>query len=118
MSVDRLEYPGEALAALYCYESQQPRVAAEKAKGLVERYGVSDDTALAYFTVHAEADVRHAQGERDAIVRCLETGVSTPEAILSAADRALDAYWNLLDGICHSAGVECAARTEPAEAVN
>jgi pyrroloquinoline-quinone synthase len=108
--------PGEALAALYCYESQQPRVAAEKAKGLVERYGVSDETALAYFTVHAEADVRHSAGERQAIARCLETGTSTAEQILAAADRALDAYWHLLDGICHSTGVECPTSTDVADA--
>ena len=99
--------PGAALSALYCYESQQPKVAAEKARGLAERYGVTDERALAYFTVHAEADVRHSHGERDAIARCLETGAATPEEILASADRALDAYWSLLDGICTSTGVEC-----------
>jgi pyrroloquinoline-quinone synthase len=99
--------PGAALSALYCYESQQPRVAAEKAKGLAERYGVSDPAALSYFTVHAEADIRHSEGERHAIAHCLETGATTSDEILAAADQALDAYWSLLDGICASNGVEC-----------
>lgn len=99
--------PGPALSTLYCYESQQPRVAAEKAKGLAERYGVSDPAALSYFTVHAEADIRHSEGERNAMAHCLETGATTSDEILAAADQALDAYWRLLDGICTSTGVEC-----------
>ena len=99
---------GEALAALYAYESQQPKVAAEKARGLMERYGIDDEKALAYFSVHAEADIRHSEGERAAIARTLEAGDSTAEQVLAATDRALDAYWGLLDGICESTGVGCA----------
>ncbi len=87
-----------ALAALYAYESQQPEVSAQKAAGLRERYGVEDPEALAYFTVHAEADLRHRDGERRALGRCLEAG-ATAEEVLEAADGALTAYWNLLDGV-------------------
>ncbi len=88
-----------ALAALYAYESQQPEVSEQKAAGLRERYGVEDASALAYFTVHSEADRRHRDGERRAIARCLEAGASGEE-VLAAADAALDAYWRLLDGVC------------------
>ena len=93
-----------ALAALYAYESQQPEVARRKAEGLREHYGVADPGTLAYFTVHAEADVRHRDGERRALLSCLSDGAD-PDAILGAAAEALDAYWCLLDGVCEAAGV-------------
>ncbi|HMI54780.1 MAG TPA: iron-containing redox enzyme family protein [Gemmatimonadaceae bacterium] len=93
-----------AVAALYAYESQQPEVSKQKLAGLRERYGVISPKALAYFEVHAEADVRHSEGERSAIARCLADGASH-ESVLEAAERALDAYWRLLDGICEEAQI-------------
>jgi pyrroloquinoline-quinone synthase len=93
-----------ALAALYAYESQQPEVACRKAEGLRQHYGIVDPEALAYFTVHAEADVRHRQGERRALESCLAAGAA-PETLLAAAGDALDAYWGLLDGVCETAGI-------------
>jgi pyrroloquinoline-quinone synthase len=87
-----------ALAALYAYESQQPEVSCQKEAGLRERYGIEDAEALSYFTVHAETDLRHRDGERRSIERCLEAGASAEE-VLDAADVALSAYWNLLDGV-------------------
>jgi len=92
------------IAALYAYESQQPDVARRKAEGLRAFYEVDDPAMLAYFTVHAEADVRHRAGERDALARCLDAGASADE-ILAAASGALDAYWGLLDGVCEATGV-------------
>lgn len=50
--------PEEALAAFYAYESQVPRVAAEKARGLREMYA-ADDKTCEYFTLHSIADVHH-----------------------------------------------------------
>lgn len=94
----------QAVTALYCYESQQPEVACSKAEGLKSFYGITDDGTLEYFTVHQEADVRHREGERNAIARCLEAG-ATEEQVLAAADQALDAYWNLLDGVCEATGI-------------
>ena len=96
----------EALTALYAYESQQPQVSTTKAQGLGKHYGVTDSSTLAYFEVHAEADLRHRQGERDALARCLEAGASAEE-IYAAADRALSAYWGLLDGVCDDIGLSC-----------
>jgi len=92
------------LAALYAYESQQPDVARAKADGLRTHYGVDDPAALSYFEVHEAADVRHRQGERDALAACLEAGVAA-EAVTKAASRALDAYWGLLDGVCEEIGL-------------
>src|SRR5215469_6462278 len=48
--------PEAALAAFYAYESQVPRVAAEKARGLGDMYG-ADEKTCAYFTLHATAAV-------------------------------------------------------------
>lgn len=87
------------LTALYAYESQQPEVAAEKLRGLRESYAVQGPSALNYFTVHATADLEHRAGERAALARCLNRNTSF-DAIMSAANQALDAYWNLLDGVC------------------
>ncbi len=94
-----------ALAALYAYESQQPEVSREKIDGLQQHYGVADSRTLAYFEVHAEADLVHRSGERRMLSRCLTTGGASPEEVFEAADQALDAYWGLLDGIAQDAGI-------------
>jgi pyrroloquinoline-quinone synthase len=93
------------LTALYAYESQQPEVAAEKLRGLRDRYGIHRAQALSYFAVHATADLEHRAAERSAMGRCLNSGTS-PATIMNAAEEALDAYWNLLDGVCEEAGLQ------------
>jgi len=93
------------LTALYAYESQQPEVAAEKLRGLRDSYQIQNPQALSYFAVHATADLAHRAAERSAIGRCLDSGTS-PDAIMNAAEEALDAYWNLLDGVCEEAGLQ------------
>ena len=93
-----------ALAALYAYESQQPEVSRQKIEGLRLHYGVDSPETLAYFEVHAEADIQHRDGERQAILRCLAAGASAKVA-LESAGQALEVYWELLDGICEEAGI-------------
>ena len=93
------------LTALYAYESQQPEVAAEKLRGLRDCYGIHSPQALSYFAVHATADMQHRAAERSAIGRCLDSGTS-PDTIMNAAEEALDAYWNLLDGVCEEASLQ------------
>ena len=93
------------LTALYAYESQQPEVAAEKLRGLRDYYGIHSPQALGYFAIHATADVEHRAAERSAIRRCLDSGTS-PGTIMDAAEEALDAYWNLLDGVCEEANLQ------------
>ncbi len=53
--------PEEALAAFYVYESQVPRVAKEKERGLREMYG-ADDKTCGYFALHTTADVLPLEG--------------------------------------------------------
>ena len=95
---------GGAIAALYAYESQQPEVSSTKANGLRSFYGVENEETLAYFEVHAEADVRHREGQRQALQICLEADASETE-VLGAASEALDAYWALLDRVCCEAEI-------------
>lgn len=92
------------LAALYAYESQQPEVSCTKLAGLRGHYGIGDARTLEYFEVHQAADVRHRQGERDALGACLAAGASA-HMLKSATRRALDAYWGLLDGVCQETAV-------------
>jgi len=93
------------LAALYAYESQQPEVSCTKIAGLKEHYAVTDAATLEYFEVHEAADVRHRQGERDALAACLDAGVPA-EVVRDATEQALAAYWSLLDGVCAETGIE------------
>jgi pyrroloquinoline-quinone synthase len=99
------ESTASGLAGLYAYESQQPQVSRQKADGLRLLYGIDDPQTLAYFEVHAEADLRHRQGERLALERCLSNGASEDE-VFQAAAQALEAYWGLLDGVCAETGVD------------
>src|SRR5919108_4940703 len=85
------------VAALYAYEHQVPEVAAEKIRGLVDRYGIDDPRTLAFFTVHSSLDVEHAEAER-AMIRTLAAD-SGEEAVLSATRAALDAWWRFLDAV-------------------
>lgn len=88
----------EALAAFYAYESQVPRVAKEKARGLREMYG-ADESACRYFTLHTTADVHHSQVWRQQLARQVESHPEAAEKALAAGENAARALWIALDGI-------------------
>jgi len=90
--------PEEALAAFYAYESQVPRIAKEKARGLREMYG-ADERTTAYFTLHTTADVFHSQVWRQQLRKRLESHPDTAEKALDAGEKAAQALWHALDGI-------------------
>jgi pyrroloquinoline-quinone synthase len=90
--------PEEALAAFYGYESQVPRVAREKERGLREMYG-ADDKTCAYFTLHATADVYHSNVWRKQLEKRLAENPQTEQAALDAAVSAAKMLWQALDGI-------------------
>jgi pyrroloquinoline-quinone synthase len=90
--------PEEALAAFYAYESQVPRVATEKARGLREMYG-ADAKTCGYFTLHSTADVHHSQIWRQQLARRLEQNPQAAEPALAAAENAAKNLWKALDGI-------------------
>lgn len=88
----------EVLATFYAYESQVPRVAKEKAKGLRERYR-ADSKTCSYFTLHQFADVQHSAVWRDELERELKANPEQTEAALQAAERAAQKLWQALDGV-------------------
>ena len=90
--------PEEALAAFYAYESQVPRVAAEKAKGLRERYG-ADEKTCEYFTVHTTADIYHSRIWKHQLGKIVEGNPAAAEKALNACGNAAKALWKALDGI-------------------
>ncbi|MGH9580028.1 MAG: CADD family putative folate metabolism protein [Terriglobales bacterium] len=90
--------PAAALAALYAYESQVPRVAGEKAKGLKELYG-ADARTCGYFTLHQTADVFHSQVWRERLDAELEAHPEAAPVALAAAEEAAQALWRALDGV-------------------
>jgi pyrroloquinoline-quinone synthase len=90
--------PEEALAAFYAYESQVPRVAKEKARGLQEMYG-ADERTVSYFTLHATADVYHSRVWRQQLGKRLEANPEMAEKALAAGENAAKALWRALDGI-------------------
>lgn len=92
----------EGLAALYAYESQIPEVSKTKTEGLKKFYGVTNLRGTAYFTVHEEADVRHAAQERELLASLSNTDITRRKARTSVR-LALEAAWQLLDGIARTA---------------
>jgi pyrroloquinoline-quinone synthase len=97
-SVAREGAPEEALAAFYAYESQVPRVSAEKAKGLREMYG-ADDKTCEYFTLHTTADVYHSRIWKHQLAKLVEGNSQAAEKALNAGENAAAALWKALDGI-------------------
>ena len=96
--------PAAAIAAFHAYESQVPRIATEKRRGLREHYG-ADAATCEYFRVHETADVHHAKvwtGLLDAELANAaspETQAACEADILRGTETAARALWNALDGI-------------------
>ena len=90
--------PEEALAAFYAYESQVPRVAKEKERGLREVYG-ADAKTCGYFALHATADVYHSNVWRKQLEKRLEANPEAAQAALDAAGSTARLLWQVLDGI-------------------
>jgi pyrroloquinoline-quinone synthase len=90
--------PEEALAAFYVYESQVPRVAKEKERGLREMYG-ADDKTCGYFALHATADIYHSNVWRAQLERRLAANPEAAQAALDAGEETARMLWQALDGI-------------------
>jgi len=88
----------EALAAFYVYESQVPRIAQEKDRGLREMYG-ADDKTCGYFALHATADVYHSNSWRQQLEHRLAAHPEVAEAALDTAEMTAKTLWQALDGI-------------------
>jgi pyrroloquinoline-quinone synthase len=88
----------DALAAFYTYESQVPRIAKEKERGLRQMYG-ADDKTCGYFSLHATADVHHSKVWRKQLEKRVASHPEASDAALDAAEDAALMLWKALDGI-------------------
>jgi pyrroloquinoline-quinone synthase len=84
------------LAAIYAYERQFPEVAAAKADGLKEHFGIDGGEGLRFFDVHRTLDVAHAAAEREAIDALAD---GDADEVVAGAKGALDAWWSFLDAV-------------------
>jgi len=86
----------QAVAAFYVYEAQVPEIAAQKISGLRRFYDITEPRALAYFSVHQEADVRHRAAWRSWLKN---QNQEDNFEVLCAAERSLKALWGALDAV-------------------
>lgn len=90
--------PEEALAAFYVYESQVPRIAKEKQRGLHEMYG-ADDKTCGYFALRATADFHHSNVWRKQLEKRIKANPEAAQGALDTAESAAKMLWKALDGI-------------------
>ncbi|MCY3818274.1 MAG: CADD family putative folate metabolism protein [Gammaproteobacteria bacterium] len=83
----------EGLGALYAYESQIPEIAETKVSSLSETYDITDERTLAFFKVHAKADVYHSRTLREQIDGLTTEQGEQAEAAASECARGL---WEFL----------------------
>ena len=97
-SLSKSEQYHVGLAALYCYESMQPEISETKKDGLQKFYGIKDEKALKFFTVHMHADKWHREVVRNLLAELSDTKEKQGE-ILAAVDSALLVLNNFLSGM-------------------
>ena len=90
--------PEEALAAFYAYESQVPRIAQEKERGLRDMYK-ADHKTCGYFSLHATADVYHSRVWKKQLEKRIGANPEAADRALDAAEAAARMLWKALDGI-------------------
>ncbi|UVS70278.1 TenA family transcriptional regulator [Nitrososphaera viennensis] len=95
MSLTSLSFE-EAVAAMYAFEAELPKISRSKIDGLMKFYNMTGRDALNYFEIHEEADVRHAQVWRD-ILSAMPA--EKREKALAAAVESLKAQNLLLDSV-------------------
>ena len=88
----------QGAAAMYAYEKQLPEISRSKINGLTQFYSLGNSReGIEYFTVHEEADVRHA-----AVWKSIIESVShdPSESLYQATTDSLWAQNKLLDSVC------------------
>jgi len=104
-SVCRDGSTAEGLAALYAYESQIPAICESKIDGLKKHYGFTDPEHFRYFSVHIEADREHSVAEREMLSSYIDN--RNIDKVRAAAQRVLDALWEMLSGVCRRHAIAC-----------
>jgi pyrroloquinoline-quinone synthase len=96
MSLTSLSFE-EAVAAMYAFEAELPKISRSKIDGLVKFYSMTGNKdALNYFEIHEEADVRHAQVWRGMLAAM---PAEKREKAFAAAVESLKAQNLLLDSV-------------------
>lgn len=88
----------EGLASLFAYESQVPAVAKAKIEGLARWYAMTAEGDIAFFSVHEQADVFHAQTSAELLERLCGDDRARDEAV-GAAGTTLEALYGFLDAV-------------------
>jgi pyrroloquinoline-quinone synthase len=104
-SVCRDGSTAEGLAALYAYESQVPTICESKIDGLKRHYGIIDPKHYEYFSVHIGADREHSAAEHTMLDAYI--GNYNIDKVRGAAQRVLDALWEMLSGVCRRHAIAC-----------
>jgi len=104
-SVCRDGSTAEGLAALYAYESQIPAICESKIDGLRRHYGFSDPKHYEYFSVHIGVDREHSAAERTMLSAFIDN--HNIDKVRAAAQRVLDALWEMLSGVCRRHAIVC-----------
>jgi pyrroloquinoline-quinone synthase len=86
----------EAVAAMYAYEAELPKISRSKIDGLKKYYDLDSKDATRYFEIHEEADVRHAQVWREILQKI---PADKQEIAYYAAVKSLKAQNLLLDSV-------------------
>ncbi len=86
----------EAVAAMYAFEAELPKISRSKIDGLSKFYGMDGGDATKYFELHEEADVRHAQVWREILA---SLPADKQELAFKAAVESLNAQNKLLDSV-------------------
>ena len=86
----------EAVAAMYAYEMELPKISRSKIDGLKKFYSMDSEDATKYFEIHEEADVRHAQIWRQILDKI---PAEKQEAAFGSAVESLKAQNMLLDSV-------------------
>ena len=86
----------EAVAAMYAYEKELPKISKSKIDGLKKFYGVQSNEATKYLEIHEEVDLRHSEVWKNILKTIPE---EKQECALSAAISSLKAQNKLLDSV-------------------
>jgi pyrroloquinoline-quinone synthase len=86
----------EAVAVLYAFEKQLPKISETKLDGLAKFYGITDGDSSEYFNIHKDIDIYHSKIWENIIK---ESSDDQKEKILNAVILSLKAQNSLLDSV-------------------
>ncbi len=89
----------EAVASLYAFEKELPKISETKLDGLNEFYGITSNESNEYFKIHKEVDLYHSKIWENIIKESTSDDENENEKMLNAARLSLQAQNRLLDSV-------------------